>query len=83
MGPVEASIIARGRLSDRRARTFEGMTPVRHPGRTKLIGEIADQGQLHGLLARIRGPGLELQHLDVTPEERAKGPIGKRRRDAR
>jgi hypothetical protein len=77
VGPVEARIIVRGKLSDRLARAFEGMTLVRHPGRTELVGEIADQAQLHGLLARIRDLGLELQHLSVTPEERADGSTGK------
>jgi hypothetical protein len=76
MGPAEARIIVRGRLSNRLARAFEGMTPVRHPGRTELIGEIADQAQLHGLLTRIRDLGLELQHVSVTPEVRAEGSTG-------
>jgi hypothetical protein len=83
MGPAQARIVVRGRLSARLARAFDGMTLVRHPGNTELVGEIADQAQLHGLLARIRDLGLELQHLDVTPEEGANGPIGKRRKDAR
>jgi hypothetical protein len=46
------------------------MTPVRHAGRTELVGELADQAQLHGLLARIRDLGLELEHVSVTPEQR-------------
>jgi AraC-like DNA-binding protein len=70
MGPARARIIVRGRLSDRLASAFEGMTLVRHAGRTELVGKIADQAQLHGLLARIRDLGLELQHVSVTPEER-------------
>jgi hypothetical protein len=70
MGPAQARIIVRGRLSNRLANTFEGMTPVRHAGRTELVGQITDQAQLHGLLARIRDLGLELQHVSVTPEER-------------
>jgi hypothetical protein len=76
MGPAEARIIVRGRLSHRLASAFEGMTLVRHPGRTELAGEIADQAQLHGLLARIRDLGLELEHVSVT-EERAGGAKGK------
>jgi hypothetical protein len=43
------------------------MTLVRHAGRTELVGEIADQAQLHGLLVRIRDLGLELQRVSVTP----------------
>jgi hypothetical protein len=77
VGPTQARIIVRGRLSDRLATAFEGMTSVRHPGRTELVGEIADQAQLHGLLARIRDLGLELEHVSVMPEERADGSTGK------
>jgi hypothetical protein len=43
------------------------MKPVRPHGRTELVGEIADQAQLHGHLVRIRDLGLELEHLSVTP----------------
>jgi hypothetical protein len=71
IGPAQARIIVGGRLSDRLAGAFEGMTPVRHPGRTELVGEIADQAHLYGLLARIRDLGLELQHVTVTAAERA------------
>jgi hypothetical protein len=81
MGPVQARIIVRGRLSNRLAKAFEGMTPVRHAGRTELIGEITDQAHLHGLLVRIRDLGLELQHLSVTPEECAE-PTRNRGKDA-
>jgi hypothetical protein len=34
------------------------------PGETVLVGEIADQGQLYGLLDRLRDFGLELLRLD-------------------
>jgi hypothetical protein len=67
MGPATARIIVRGSLSNRLAKAFEGMTLVRHPGRTELVGEIIDQAQLHGLLVRIRDLGLELQRVSVTP----------------
>jgi hypothetical protein len=76
MGPARARIVVRGRLSARLARAFEGMTLVRHSGRTELVGEIADQAQLHGLLARVRDLGLELQRVSVTPQ--AKSQRGRR-----
>jgi hypothetical protein len=59
------SIKVRGRLSDRLAAAFDGMTLVRGTGTTELVGEIADQAQLHGVLSRIRDLGLELQSVSV------------------
>src|SRR6266571_1018019 len=44
---------------------FSGMAPVHRRGHTDLVGEIADQAQLHGLLSRIRDLGLELEHVTV------------------
>lgn len=53
----------RDRLSDRLARLFEGMTLVHGADGSVLVGEIADQAQLHGLLARIRDLGLVLDSV--------------------
>ena len=61
-------IKVRGRLSERLATLFEGMTLVDGSEGSELVGEIADQAQLHGLLSRIRDLGLELE--SVTPEDR-------------
>jgi hypothetical protein len=58
-------ITVRGRLSRRLAAAFDGMTPVRCAGATELVGEVADQAQLHGLLSRIRDLGLELESVTV------------------
>jgi hypothetical protein len=44
------------------------MTPRHRRGHTDLVGEIADQAQLHGLLSRIRDLGLELEKVTVLPE---------------
>ena len=63
------SIKVRGRLSDHLAAAFDGMTPVHCTGATELVGDIADQAQLHGLLSRIRDLGLELQSVTVTNKE--------------
>lgn len=54
------------RLSDRLATLFEGMTLVHGAGGSELVGEIADQAQLHGLLSRIRDLGLELDSVVTT-----------------
>lgn len=59
----------RDRLSDRLATFFEGMTLVHRVDGSELIGEIADQAQLYGLLSRIRDLGLELD--SVTTDVRA------------
>jgi hypothetical protein len=70
-------ITVRDRVSDRLAAAFDGMTPVRRPGATELVGEVADQAQLHGLLTRVRDLGLELESVSVAgvdpnpPEEGA------------
>ncbi len=58
-------ITVRGRLSDRLAAAFDGLTPVRRRGATELVGEVVDQAQLHGLLARVRDLGLELRSVTV------------------
>ena len=57
-------ITVRGRLSERFASAFVGMTLERKPGETALVGLIADQGQLYGVLDRVRDFGLELVRLE-------------------
>ena len=58
-------IKVRGRLSERLAAAFDGMTPHWRSGATELVGEVVDQAQLHGLLTRIRDLGLELESVNV------------------
>jgi hypothetical protein len=53
-------IVVDGELSDRFCATFEAMRLERGDGTTSLTGEIADQAQLHGLLARVAELGLSL-----------------------
>jgi hypothetical protein len=62
---LDIRIRVRERLSPRLAGAFDGMTLVRCGGATDLVGEVADQTQLHGLLARIRDLGLELESVNV------------------
>lgn len=59
-------ITVRGRLSQRLAGAFDGMTLTPRRGATDLAGEVVDQAQLHGLLTRIRDLGLELTSVSVT-----------------
>jgi hypothetical protein len=61
-------ITVRGRLSPRLAGAFEGLAPHYRHGHTDLVGEIADQSQLHAYLRRIRDLGLELENVTVLPE---------------
>ena len=61
-------ITVRGRLSRRLASAFEGMAPRHRRGHTDIVGEIADQAQLYGLLSRIRDLGLELENVTVLPK---------------
>jgi hypothetical protein len=61
-------ITVRGRLSPRLASAFEGMAAHYQHGHTDLVGEIADQSQLHAYLRRIRDLGLELENVSVLPE---------------
>jgi hypothetical protein len=62
---LDIRIRVRGRLTARLASAFDGMRLVRRPGATELVGQVADQTQLHGLLARIRDLGLELESVNV------------------
>ena len=58
-------ITVRGCLSERLAAAFDGLTVERSGGVTEVTGEVVDQTQLHGLLARIRDLGLELESVSV------------------
>jgi hypothetical protein len=57
-------IIVRGRLGDRFADVFDGLRIEPLPGATAISGPISDQGQLHGVLERIRDFGLELVRVE-------------------
>jgi hypothetical protein len=80
-GATTVSITIRGRLSERLVAAFDGMSAV--PGRscTELVGPVADQAQLHGLLTRVRDLGLELESVSVG-EPGADAEAGSRRRRA-
>jgi len=58
-------ITVRGDLGPHLETFFDGLTISRSPGRTDLVGDVADQAQLHGQLARIRDLGLELAAVQV------------------
>jgi hypothetical protein len=62
-------ITVRGRLSQRFAGAFDGLTLVQRTGATELVGEVVDQAQLYGLLTRLRDLGLELQSVTVADDD--------------
>jgi len=64
MAPAIYRIIVRGRLSERFVSAFDGMTLEPKQGDTALVGRIVDQGQLYGMLERLRDFGLELVGLE-------------------
>jgi hypothetical protein len=66
---LRIQITVRGRLSQRLAGAFDGMTLAPRSGVTELAGEVTDQAQLHGLLTRIRDLGLDLESVSVTDTE--------------
>lgn len=67
-------ITVRGRLSEQLATSFEGMTLSTGAGQTELVGEVVDQAQLYGLLARIRDLGLELEGVSFLAPQPPKRP---------
>jgi outer membrane PBP1 activator LpoA protein len=62
-------IVVRSELSERYAAAFEEMEMKTESGQTVLTGEVVDQVQLHGILDRIGGLGLELVSVQSLPEE--------------
>ncbi len=68
MGPRRYRITVRGRLSERFASAFEGMTLEGGAGRTTLEGWLVDVAALYGLIDRLRDFGLELESVcEVSP----------------
>jgi len=61
-------IVVRGELSDRLSAGFESVTLARSAGTTMLVGDLADQAQLYGLLAVIQELGFELVSVNSSGE---------------
>jgi hypothetical protein len=58
-------ITIRGRLSERFASAFDGFAlEAGRRGETVLVGEVVDQGQLYGVIDRLRDFGLELVRVE-------------------
>jgi hypothetical protein len=67
--PRRTRIKVRGRLGGRLASLFEGMTLVQRSDGSELVGHVADQAHLHGLLSRIRDLGLDLESVTLEDSE--------------
>lgn len=67
--PAVYEIHIAGYLDRRRVRQFGGMTATRLPGGvTALVGPVADQAALYGLLGRIRDLGAPLLLVRCLPQ---------------
>ena len=66
MRPTRYTIIVRGRLGERFADAFPGVSMVPGHGQTRLDTEPLDQSQLHGLLERLRNVAIELISFQET-----------------
>ena len=63
--PLRLRITLQGRLSDRLAAAFPGLKAFSRHGHTDLVGDVADQAEFHGLLARVRDLGLAIDSATV------------------
>ena len=64
MGSSSYRIVVRGRLSERLAGAFDGMTLEPGDGTTALVGPVSDQSHLFGVLERVHALGLELLRVE-------------------
>jgi hypothetical protein len=64
MGPAQYRIVVQGRLSDRFAAAFDGMTIELGPDETAIVGQVRDQAHLYGILERLPDLGLELLRVE-------------------
>ncbi len=67
--PLVYRIRVRGQLGPQWSAWFEGLSVAETGGDTTLIGQLADQSALHGVLARIRDLGLELVSVTLDAEQ--------------
>jgi hypothetical protein len=63
--PTCYELVVRGRLSERLASAFDGLTVESAEGQTVLSGRFLDQSQLHGVLDRLRALGIELVSVNA------------------
>jgi hypothetical protein len=61
------AVTVQGRLGARFQTTFPGVSIEPGDGHTRLLTEPFDQGQLHGLLNRVRDFGFDLLAVEAMP----------------
>jgi hypothetical protein len=67
--PMNCLIRIKGHLDSSWQEWFEGLEIVQEPeGTTLFSGPLADQAALHGVLAKIRGLGLDLLSIETLPQ---------------
>ena len=67
MKALQFEIVVEGPLAPQWSDWFEGMTITPKPdGRTSLVGKVADQAALFGLLGKVRDLGLMLVSVNST-----------------
>ncbi len=72
--PVRYEIHVEERVDHDRSGWFDGMQVTSTPDGTTIVGEVADQSALHGVLVRVRDFGLtviSVTRVDRDPEERS------------
>jgi hypothetical protein len=67
--PVRYQIRIRGRLGRTMRAAFPGLRAAEEGQDTLLVGDLADQAALHGVLTRIEALGLELVEVRRLPVE--------------
>jgi hypothetical protein len=65
--PTRYRIVVRDRLSERFVQTLDGVVLEKEAEGRALVGDFRDQSELHGVLERLRGRGVELVSLNVVP----------------
>lgn len=68
--PMNCHIRIKGHLDSSWREWFEGLEIVQEPeGTTLFSGPLVDQAALHGILAKIRGLGLDLLSFEALPQD--------------
>jgi hypothetical protein len=67
--PERYEIRVRGRVGKSVLSRFDGFDAEVEPAETVLRGEISDQAELHGVIDRIQGLGLELVEIRRVAEK--------------
>jgi hypothetical protein len=73
--PDHYEIRIKGHLDERWASWFEGLKIIREEnGETLLIGPVADQAALHGMLRKVRDLGMVLIAVNMTAPDQPEPP---------